>query len=286
MQHPDKWRETIDPQMISFQRFRLGRILGYPHAGNDVFHIEGEWDGAPCRAFLKVARQIGANVANEAAILSLPGLLHMPELLEWSPGPPAWLLTREARGERLSTILGENRGMESLRYMEPYGRALARLHALPFDCAPVAHRRFFDAPAPECLNAFGLACVGEWLEAHGPVGASRCFVHGDFHYANLLWHGGALSCILDWELSGLGVREFDMAWAVFLRPGQRFLKTADERERFLSGYASLQPFSRAAFNHYLVQIAAHFYAMGDEAYRGDVRALLDTIHPGLGGFGS
>ena len=39
MQHPDKWRETADPFAIRFQNFKLERILGYPHAGNDVFHV-------------------------------------------------------------------------------------------------------------------------------------------------------------------------------------------------------------------------------------------------------
>lgn len=40
MLHPDKWSETIDPFTLPFSNFYLVTILGYPHAGNDVFHVE------------------------------------------------------------------------------------------------------------------------------------------------------------------------------------------------------------------------------------------------------
>ena len=39
--HPAKWRETIDPFELDYHHFRLTEILGYPHAGNDVFHAKG-----------------------------------------------------------------------------------------------------------------------------------------------------------------------------------------------------------------------------------------------------
>ena len=37
MNFPKKWRETIDPFELKFTNFILKEILGYPHAGNDVF---------------------------------------------------------------------------------------------------------------------------------------------------------------------------------------------------------------------------------------------------------
>ena len=44
-------------------------------------------------------------------------------------------------------------------------------------------------------------------------------------YANILWAGHHISGILDFELAGYGNKEFDIAWAVFRRPGQKFLRT-------------------------------------------------------------
>ncbi|MGN1020319.1 MAG: hypothetical protein ACI4O7_08075 [Aristaeellaceae bacterium] len=37
--HPEKWRETADPFQLPYRRFRVTEVLGYPHAGNDVFHV-------------------------------------------------------------------------------------------------------------------------------------------------------------------------------------------------------------------------------------------------------
>ena len=41
MKQPDKWRETIDLFSLSFTNFHLKEILGYPHAGKDVFYVRG-----------------------------------------------------------------------------------------------------------------------------------------------------------------------------------------------------------------------------------------------------
>jgi len=40
MAQPKKWRETIDPFSIKFKKFKLEKVLGYPHARNDVFLCE------------------------------------------------------------------------------------------------------------------------------------------------------------------------------------------------------------------------------------------------------
>ena len=75
MKHPDKWRETIDPFSLPYKSFHPIEILGYPHAGNDVFHARGIYEDKEVRAYIKVARQKGAAIENEVAILSQ---LHSP----------------------------------------------------------------------------------------------------------------------------------------------------------------------------------------------------------------
>ena len=70
MKHPDKWRETINPFKLPFKRFELKRVLGYPHARNDVFHVEGVYDGESIEAYIKVARQNDSDIKNEIDIIS------------------------------------------------------------------------------------------------------------------------------------------------------------------------------------------------------------------------
>ena len=41
MNFPTKWRETVDPFSLKFAKFKLVEVLGYPHAGNDVFYVKG-----------------------------------------------------------------------------------------------------------------------------------------------------------------------------------------------------------------------------------------------------
>lgn len=108
---------------------------------------------------------------------------------------------------------------------------------------------------------------------------SKCFIHGDCHYANILWQKGKVSALLDYELSGYGSCEYDLAWAPILRPGQRFLMTKVEREAVLASYRRYHDFSEIAFNYYSVLFAMFFYNIspGDEnkAYRD---CLLDIIY--------
>ena len=274
MKHPDKWRETADPFAIKFQRFQLENILGYPHAGNDVFHVEGIWESSRCRGYLKVQRQAGADIAREAELLTALPLRNLPEVLEWSADPVCWLLTKEAPGERLSTIVGSNEGMESMSYLPQYGKELAVLHSLTVEAPPVTDRRFFHLPKEEHFLRWHLEEIAEYLKMQQPEGESRTFVHGDFHYANLLWQEGKLSAILDWELAGQGSREFDMAWAVFRRPGQRFLNSWKEVQAFLAGYAERQTFSLKAFCRWYVLIAVWFFPLGDDSDREQWRALI------------
>lgn len=274
---PEKWRDTADPFALPLSKFHLKEVLGYPHAGNDVFYAAGEYMGQPCSAFVKVERQTGADVGNEAAVLRSLPYPYKPRLLEYVPGPPACLVTEACRGERLSVIVknaGEN---GALAYMEPYGVALAELHSLSFPWSDVKYRRFFALPPADYLDQHRLGKFADFLSAHPPEGESRCLIHGDFHYANILWRNGRISAVLDYELSGHGVREFDLAWAVVLRPGQGFLKTAEEIERFLKGYGAVQGFSFPAFRYYYILTALWFYGMGGEAYRQDLRQIVTEM---------
>ena len=70
MAYPEKWRETCDPFALAYHEFRPTEVLGYPHAGNDVFCMRAEWEGREVTAYVKVARQESANLANEVNILS------------------------------------------------------------------------------------------------------------------------------------------------------------------------------------------------------------------------
>lgn len=278
MKQPQKWRETIDPFSLTYKKFQLQEVLGYPHAGNDVFYAKGFFEGKEETVFIKCERQKGANVANEVNIINQLHFSHTPKIVEYSLTDPKFVITKEAQGERLSTILANNPKENVFDYLPEYGKTLAQLHCQKPNCLPVEHRKFFAPPPDEYFSQHNLHEAKKFLLSNTPK-YSQCFVHGDFHYANILWNNFLITAVLDYELSGFGIREYDMAWAVFLRPSQKFLYTAAERKAFLDGYSQHQSFNKFAFNYFLVQIACHFYSMGDDKYKDDVRQIiLQTIN--------
>lgn len=74
------------------------------------------------------------------------------------------------------------------------------------------------------------------------------------------------SILLDFELAGYGNRDFDIAWALFRRPGQKFLKTEVEQKAFLRGYQRTAPCDQEAVKYYMAQCYVYFLQFsGDDA---------------------
>ena len=283
MQHPEKWRETVDPFSLPYKQFELKRILGYPHAGNDVFHAEGIYRGETVRTYIKAARQSGADIENEVFILSRLDSPIFPKVIDFCFDGVPFSVTLELMGERLSTIVGDNADMRSISFLAEYGRTLAKLHSMKIDGAkPASDRRFFHAPSAALLSKLGLSSLQTLFEKELP-NATKCFCHGDFHYANILWQNGHISGILDFELSGIGDRDFDIAWAIFRRPGQKFMKTDDEISEFLRGYSVIGEYNELAVRRYMAQCYIHFleFCADDKEYCAFVRTWLNAYAAAL-----
>ena len=275
MKHPDKWRDTIDPFTLPYHAFKPLESLGYPHAGNDVFYARGIYKGNQVNAYIKVARQNGADVSNEVTILPKIRSTITPTVIDYGLEGIPFLVTEELPGERLSTIVGENHALESLSYLAEYGAALAKIHEMDIQANPVKDRKFFHAPPDELSDTLNL----NYLKGIFPSSVKKesgCFCHGDFHYANILWKGHHISGILDFELSGYGNKEFDIAWAIFRRPGQKFLRTEAELQEFLKGYRQLGSCNTETIKAYMAQCYVYFlqFSTSDAEYCAYVREWL------------
>lgn len=273
--HPAKWRDTVDPFSLSYHNFQLDKIIGYPHAGNDVFHVQGIHEGKSITAYIKVARQKGAAIENEVAILSqLDGSIY-PQVIDFDCKSKPFSVTTDMPGIRLSSIVGENEDMLSLSYLEEYGEALGKLHNMKLSATQQVDRRFFHCPSEDVLEKLNISYMADYFRKQ-PSANVTVFCHGDFHYANVLWDGSHISAILDFELSGYGNRDFDIAWALFLRPGQKFLKTRKEREKFLEGYSKHGTYDPEAVQYYMAQCYVHFlrFCGDDTEYCKYVRSWL------------
>lgn len=274
MKHPKKWRETADPFLLPYHNFTLTEVIGYPHAGNDVFQAVGIYQNRTVEVFIKVARQNGADLQREADTLTKLNRAELPTVIDQDFGEPSFLVTLAKEGERLSALYAADPQLPLSDYLYEYGQALARLHQTEGQFEAVKDRSYFHIPPHERSEKQGLTFVHDYLTAHVPNQIHTCFCHGDFHYANILWQNGHISAILDFELSGIGNREFDIAWAVILRPGQQFLRSQAELDRFLEGYGSVGTFDAELVRYYMILIYARFVAIEDEEYRAYVTDFL------------
>ena len=56
-----------------------------------------------------------------------------------------------------------------------------------------------------------------WLRAHRPIDYIPGIMHGDYQFANVMYHHGAparLAAIVDWEMGTVGDPKLDLAWVV------------------------------------------------------------------------
>ncbi len=263
---PAKWRDGIDPVSLPLKNVRILEVLGYPHAANQVFYVRGKEDGKEGYYYLKYAHHADANFKNEVEIMGQLGSPLTPDIVEYDAETYQYEMTRQIEGRRLSVILAEAGTDSGMDYMFEYGRTLAELHLTLGAFPDAPHRRFHDVPEFSYFEKICMTDIYRWLIANEPAQVNKCFVHGDFHYANILWKDGHITGILDFELAGIGNREFDIAWSLILRPGQRFLRTEAELREFIDGYSSVAKCDLTLVRYYMVLIYVRFLNAGDEQY--------------------
>ncbi len=263
MVHPKQWRETCDPFALDYSNFQLNEILGYPHAGNDVFHVRGIANGNETTAYIKVARQKGAAIDNEVNILAQLDAPIFPKVLDSDRKHGLFSVTAEMPGLRLSTIAGDDADLVSLTYMEEYGETLGRVHKLNVSAKPQVDRKFYHRPSEEMLKKLNLQFLSDYFDRK-PLHGETVFCHGDFHYANVLWKDQHISAILDFELAGYGNRVLILLGHCLLRPGQRFLKTDKEQALFIKGYQKHGDCNVDAVKYYMAQCYVYFLCFCDE----------------------
>lgn len=277
MEFPKKWRETIDPFKLKYNNFTLKEILGYPHAGNDVFYVKGIYKNKEIYAFIKINRQKGADVKNEIEVLNKINLENTPQIIDYDE-EKTFRVSIALNGERLSTILGDNSNLESLQYLEKYGRKLGEIHLIDDNFENVKDRRFFHIPPMSYFEDNNLDLnIYDYLNNNKPEKINYCFCHGDFHYANILWENKNISGVLDFELSGKGNKEFDIAWAIIIRQGQKFLKTEEEVEKFLEGYNSVNFCNYNYVKYYMILIYVWFYEFSNIEHKKIILSEIEKL---------
>lgn len=182
---------------------------------------------------LGVRQRESTDVLRQVEVLRLVAQhgVRVPRLRSWGPAtadlPVPYLVVTHLPGHTLGDVFAEPLPACSKQVADCFDQAvaeLARIHqvdtgGLPRGWSPVRDPRDeVDRWLPLLRRAEDESwCrqgqrVRDRLVAHLPGSAHTGLVHGDFYSNNWLFDAGALSGVLDWEASGIGPQELDVAW--------------------------------------------------------------------------
>jgi aminoglycoside phosphotransferase (APT) family kinase protein len=113
----------------------------------------------------------------------------------------------------------------------------------------------------------GLSVAAEWLRGHTPRHFSPGIIHGDYQFANVMFHHGAparLAAVVDWEMATVGDPLLDLAWVLMTWPDEDERSDASaaktyvdytgmpNRDELMQRYAKLSGLPVDAMDYYIV----------------------------------
>lgn len=109
----------------------------------------------------------------------------------------------------------------------------------------------------------GLDAAAQWLRAHTPQQFTPGIIHGDYQFANVMFHHGAdarLAAIVDWEMATIGDPLLDLAWILMTWPnpdedrsgGYVDFTGMPSRDELMHRYATVSGLPVDALDYYIV----------------------------------
>ena len=265
----EKWREfKTNPEDINFKRVKILKQVSFPHCGNDVVECECEIDNSSSdNVFIKIERSSRAAFEIEAKNLKILQTNNyyskIPKIIEeGNVNGNKYLVLTKILGERLSDIFLKTKDKIKIEYLVKYGQELAKIHNIEANLFPKARQRSInDYPNVLKYKEFDSAISPyiNYLINNKPDINFDTFIHGDFHYGNILWKNKEIVGVLDWEYGGRGFKEQDIAWACILRLTQKFMDDLDDIINFLDGYKQLGTYEEKKLKWCLINGYCHFY---------------------------
>lgn len=281
-----KYRElSVDINKIQFKKIVIKEIINYFPAGNDVIEAKALMDDKIVNVVIKIERSKMANFVHEYHMLNklknklptVPKVIETGKIVDKN-----YIVLEKKAGERLSIILKNDMLGEKILLKE-YGSELARIHKLDIKGIPLSFKRNINnlATGYRYYDSYSKKII-LWLKNNSINMDDETFIHGDFHYGNILFKYNKVSAILDFEYSGRGFKEQDIAWACVLRPSQNFMDSIDDLNMFLNGYKEYNNFNYEKFKWCYINSSIHFYLINikDEKYKNKIKKMINLILEG------
>lgn len=281
----EKWRElNIEPSEIEYKNIKIERIISYPPAGNDVVECIARVNEKNENVFIKIERSKVCDFESEVKHLNYLRdnnyYTKLPIVYEnGSFKGKKYIVLSKIEGERLSNILSKSKkNKKELLYK--YGKELAIIHKIPCQTLNVAKQRIInELPNANIYTSLDsekeIQKYIDYLKENDFEKKYNTFIHGDFHYGNILWINSEINGVIDWEYSGRGFKEQDIAWTITLRCNQKFMDNKEDIDDFLNGYKTIGNYDNEKLKWCIINAYCHFYLMNkDIKYR---ESLLNTL---------
>ncbi|WP_330255123.1 phosphotransferase family protein [Nocardia sp. NBC_00565] len=140
----------------------------------------------------------------------------------------------------------------------------------------------------------GLDAAADWLRRHWPAGYEPGIMHGDYQFANVMYHHGTparLAAIIDWEMTTVGDPLLDLAWALLGWDGEQprqdgfyiDVSGMPGRSELLAHYEQVSGRSTADIDYYLVLANWKLAVVLEKSYAALVRG--EAVDPKVEMFG-
>lgn len=272
----------INNKHMDFKKIKIVEIKNYYKTTNDVIDAIILYNECLLPAIIKIKRVKSADLVSEVANVNYlnDNLLYnkVPIIYEYGKiNNKMYIVFEKIKGRNLQEILKKNKQNKNL-YLEKYGAELALIHKIDIKEAVTATKRNFEKISND-VNDLKIKKYLKYLNNNKIKSDTKTFIHGDFHYGNVLWHKRSVSCVLDWEYSGLGFKEQDIAWTIAYRPKQVFMDNIDDLKVFLNGYKKINNYNEKDLKWCLINTYLHFYLTErDSIYQDRILELLEEIY--------
>lgn len=283
-----KWRNVeIEPDIIKYKKIKLIKVLKYLPAGNDVFECLCFYKKRYCKLIIKIERSKMADFESEIYIINilkrLFNIRKVPNIIETGiVNNKKYIVLSKIKGKKLSELFkGDKESNYKYDYLFKYGEELSKVHLLNIPNCKISKKRIINDIPSESNYKFDddIKKYISYLENNKFKKDDNTFIHGDFHYANVLWLNEKVNGIIDFEYSGMGFKEQDIAWACTLRPDQSFMDNVNDIKVFLEGYRQNNIFDYEKFKWCYINASCHFYLMNinNKLYCDKILNLLKEI---------
>lgn len=272
----------VYPNNITFKNIKIISVLNNYSLQNNVLECVVLYNNCEIPVILKIERRKKRSFVNEINNINKINneVLYNKCPIIYEDGQinnKYYLVEEKIVGENVAHLIKKS-PQNRLAYLEKLGEELSLIHQISPKAFPIAKSKAKYLFNTNSLTSEELIPYINYLKDNIPLKLNNIFVHGDFHYGNILWKDNNIIGVLDWEYSGLGIKEEDIAWSILCHPNTTLFNNINDINAFLNGYKKYNNYNEQTLFWYLINYYLYFYTYSkNKSYKENILNLLKEL---------